>query len=173
MFPAEIHAALRAMLERLPAFPGPERSPEGITVVLDTHVVMECFFWRDASAAPLREAIETGTVQPVVSEATMLELAGVLSRPQFGAGEADVIAVLEAWSAHVRLVPGERVAQAAEGITVRCRDPEDQKFLSLAAAAGARLLVTRDRVLTKAAKRLKSRGLVTVTPEGVPEALSS
>ncbi|MDO5531345.1 putative toxin-antitoxin system toxin component, PIN family [Sutterella sp.] len=165
MFPAEIHSAVRAMTDRLARESSDAGHAEALSVVLDTHIVMECFHWRDPAAGALREAIEAGRVRPVVSEETMLELAGVLSRPAFGLGNDEVIAILGTFAALARLVSREALEAAASGLSVRCRDPEDQKFLTLAAAAGARLLVTRDRLLRKAAKRLRPMGVVTITTD--------
>ncbi len=47
-------------------------------------------------------------------------------------------------------------ARAAEGLP-RCQDPDDQKFVELAAAAGADALVTRDAALLRLRGRVPFR----------------
>ena len=50
------------------------------------------------------------------------------------------------------------VAEHAEPLELaRCRDPDDQKFLTLAAAVRADCLVTRDRELLRLARRCAAR----------------
>ena len=48
---------------------------------------------------------------------------------------------------------------------MRCSDPDDQKFIDLAVAAGARWLVTRDRAVLRLASRMRSAGVLVVTPQ--------
>ena len=48
----------------------------------------------------------------------------------------------------------------------RCRDPDDQKFLDLAASSGARWLLSRDDHLLSLARRTRRDGLFEiVTPQ--------
>jgi predicted nucleic acid-binding protein len=47
---------------------------------------------------------------------------------------------------------------------MQCRDPLDQKFLELAVAAGAALLITKDRDLLKLRKRARAHGVSVVAP---------
>ena len=120
---------------------------------------------------PLKAAIEAGKIRLAASRDAFLELAGVLSRPQFGLSEEAVEAILRQTAQFSDFASPELLEGAAEMITVRCRDPEDQKFLTLAGAAKARALVTRDRLLFKAAKKLKSAGIKPASPESLPEIL--
>ena len=46
-----------------------------------------------------------------------------------------------------------------------CRDPDDQKFLALAAACGARVLLTKDLELLRLARRVP---FAIVPPAGLP-----
>jgi len=48
---------------------------------------------------------------------------------------------------------------------MRCNDPDDQKFVDLALAYGARWLLSRDRAVLKLAKRCRTLGLQVLTPE--------
>lgn len=165
MFPPSVHAAMKAALAAAAPLDGSEAAP---LAAVDTHVVLECLLWRDESARALREAIEDGRVIPLASRETFLELAGVSSRPEHGWGEAGAVALLGRWGGLVRAVPAEALAAAAaelERDRILCRDPEDQKFLALALACGASLIVTRDRLLRKAAKKLRARGVEVRLPE--------
>lgn len=148
MISPRLHAAAAELASR--TMPG-----EGFQtphIVLDTHIVMECFFWKDEKAMPLKVTIEAGKIRLAASRDAFLELAGVLSRPQFGLSEEEVEAILRHTAQFSDFASPERLERAAEGISVRCRDPEDQKFLTLAGASRARAIVTRDKLLFKAAK---------------------
>lgn len=164
MIPAQLHAFAASLIEAglVNERPAPAA---GLAAVLDTHVLMDCFHWGNAASGPVREALESGAMTALECRDTFLELAGVLSRPQFGADEAHVREVLERTARRVRFVPQEAMERAAPTLSIRCRDPEDQKFLTLAVAGGARVLITRDRLLLKAAKRLRARGVEPMTPE--------
>lgn len=152
MISPRLHAAAAELASR--TMPG-----EGFQtphIVLDTHIVMECFFWKDEKAMPLKVTIEAGKIRLAASRDAFLELAGVLSRPQFGLSEEEVEAILRHTAQFSDFASPERLERAAEGISVRCRDPEDQKFLTLAGASKARAIVTRDKLLFKAAKKIKT-----------------
>jgi predicted nucleic acid-binding protein len=45
---------------------------------------------------------------------------------------------------------------------LECRDPDDQTFIDLAVAAGARWLVTRDRALLELAREAQCRHAIAV-----------
>lgn len=85
----------------------------------------------------VRQAVEHGIL--LVSEATMNELADVLSRPKF-----DRYVSLEDRQQFLRLLG--RVAEFVASVyTVReCRDPEDDKFLEVALGGKADLILTGD-----------------------------
>lgn len=170
MFPAALHAAVKRLAREGLAHTAPSNDGRA-AVVLDTHVWMECLHWRDPKAAPLERALREGDLVAALSEDSLMELAGVLSRPAFGAQEGDVLAVLERATAGARWCTPEALAAAAgelEARCVRCCDPEDQKFLALTRAAGASILFTRDRLLTKAAKKLRESGVKVLVPEAWP-----
>lgn len=163
MIPSAVHAfasSLSAAL--LQASSGMPDDPAR-RIVLDTHVLMECFFWKDEKVRVLREALQSGRLTAVLSRETLLELAGVLSRRQFGASEETVCGVLGTVADCAAMVPAETLAGTET--TARCRDPEDQKFLVLAVAARAGMLVTRDRLLFRAARKLRPLGIAALRPE--------
>ena len=85
----------------------------------------------------MRRAVEHAIL--LVSEATMNELADVLSRPK-----VDRYISLEDRQQFLRLLG--RIAEfAADMYTVReCRDPKDDKFLEVALSGKADLILTGD-----------------------------
>jgi putative PIN family toxin of toxin-antitoxin system len=120
-------------------------------VVLDTNVVLDLFAFEGAHARPLAQALYAGTLTAWADADTLAELGYVLASRNFRPG----------WDAAARQTTLERyralvhVVQAGEGMPPpelpRCRDRDDQKFLLLAARAGAAWLVSKDkRVLSMA-----------------------
>jgi predicted nucleic acid-binding protein len=51
-------------------------------------------------------------------------------------------------------------------LALRCTDPDDQMFVDLAHAAGARWLVSRDRAVLRLARRAAAFGIAITAPEG-------
>lgn len=79
---------------------------------------------------------------PLVSEATLAELTDVLARPRFDrwVTRADRQQFLRLLGGVVRVVPITQRIRA-------CRDPKDDKFLDVALAGEAQLIVTGDQDL--------------------------
>lgn len=153
------------LTERLVRLPGAPENTDRPRIVIDTNVLLDLLFWHDASAEPLRRALETGTVAAVFDDEALKEAAEVLGRPKFLAGDEEaVFTLLEAWSRNAERVPDEAVSASAKTLTVRCRDPLDQKFLVLARAAGASWLATKDKLLFKAGKKLRRFGVEPIRP---------
>lgn len=116
--------------------------------VLDTNVVLDLFHFDDATARPLRAALESGAITGVASLATLAEWERVLTYPEFGLS-AEVQAELAArYACRVCLTADAEVP----GLP-RCRDPDDQKFLALAANGNAAVLVSKDRALLDCQRR--------------------
>ncbi len=157
------------LTERLVRLPGAPENTDRPRIVIDTNVLLDLLFWHDASAEPLRRALETGTVAAVFDDEALKEAAEVLGRPKFLAGDEEaVFTLLEAWSRNAQRVPAEAVSASAKTLTVRCRDPLDQKFLVLARAAGASWLATKDKLLFKAGKKMRRFGVEPLRPADFP-----
>lgn len=132
-------------------------------LVLDTNVVLDLLHFDDSVARPLLHALETGRVACVVTDATVEELRRVLAYPEFALEPARQAALLEGYQVLSMTVETIAVAAALphKGTPIpyglklvwsrmpRCSDPDDQKFLELAAAAQAQGLVSKDRALLK------------------------
>jgi putative PIN family toxin of toxin-antitoxin system len=118
-------------------------------LVLDTNVVLDLLHFDDAVARPLRLALERTRVRCVVSAATLEEWRRVLAYPEFALASARQAALF------ARLQGMAAMADAVDSPAPvpRCSDPDDQKFLELAAASHARALVSKDRALLKLRRR--------------------
>jgi putative PIN family toxin of toxin-antitoxin system len=129
--------------------------------VIDTNVWLDLFVFLDARAEPLRRALDTGFVQAVRCAPTDAELDAVLRRPRFALLQERAQAGLEHWRRLAReLAPGASVARSPWV----CRDPDDQKFLELAYAARASLLLTKDKALLALNRRAAREGLAILSP---------
>jgi len=136
-------------------------------VVLDTNVVLDLLHFDDAIARPLRLALEHGRVRCVVSDGTLEEWRRVLAYPEFALDPAQQTALVARYQA---LAETARTVAVDAGLPhkgtpihyglkpvwsrmPRCSDPDDQKFIELAAAAGAQGLVSKDRAVLKLRRR--------------------
>ena len=116
----------------------------GLRVVLDTQVWLDWLVFDDPSVGPLREAHAAGRVEIVIDEACEAELVRVLAydlgRYSLDGGEQTRCIARSRGVAR-------KVAPAMVHGMPKCRDPDDQKFLELAAAAGAQYLVSKDQAV--------------------------
>ena len=117
--------------------------------MIDTNVVLDLLHFEDAIARPLRLVLEAGRVRCAASAATLDELQRVLAYPEFD---------LDAARQAVLFARYRALSEAAQTIGVcaglpRCSDPDDQKFIELAAAVGAQGLVSKDRAVLKLRRR--------------------
>jgi putative PIN family toxin of toxin-antitoxin system len=132
------------------------RAPELVLLrrmrlVLDTQVWLDWLVFDEPTLAGLRTTVDEGRAEVVIDSACLAELERVLAYPL--GRSVDVAACLERCEKVViRVEPVVSV-----GTLPVCRDPDDQKFLTLAAAARADCLVTRDRELLRLARRCESR----------------
>jgi len=136
-------------------------------LVLDTNVVLDLLHFDDATARPLRLALENGRVRCVVSDATREEWRRVLAYPEFALDPTQqkaLVARYQALSDEEDFV-GVDASLPHKGTPIhyglkpvwsrmpRCSDPDDQKFVELAAAVGAQGLVSKDRAVLKLRRR--------------------
>jgi predicted nucleic acid-binding protein len=71
---------------------------------------------------------------------------------------AQVLATFDRWSCACSQPPGTGLPG------LQCTDPDDQVFVDLALAEGARWLVTHDRALLRMARATQRRGLLVLRP---------
>lgn len=111
---------------------------EGPRVVLDTNALIGHLLGPNSTPGrAVRLALESCRV--IASDATMMELADVLSRRKF-----DAYVTVQERQTFLRLLLS--VVDLISVLTViqACRDPKDDKFLELAVAGAASCIVTGD-----------------------------
>ena len=138
--------------------PAPPSTQTAWSLLLDTHVLLELWLFRQPSLAGLARALLQGELHWVASAPMLEELAHVRVRPWPERWVADPI--LQRPEALCRLAP--HPTQAAPW---HCSDPDDQKFLDLALALSPIRLWSRDRALLHWRKKAALRGVVIQTPE--------
>ncbi len=126
-------------------------------VVLDTNVCLDLFLFQDPACAPLLAALEGGEVQAVTRDDCRDEWRRVLHYPRLPIDDAQRPALEAAfdrlaWQVPTKVLPDDLRLP-------RCADPDDQKFLELALAAGAHWLLSKDNELLKLDPRMRSAGL--------------
>lgn len=131
--------------------------------MLDTNVVLDWLLFGDPSAAPLAAAIVRKHVRWIATPAMRDELAEVLRRGLATQRNADPAALLAAWDAHAEMLA--EPARLPAAVPLCCSDPDDQKFLDLAHAAGATWLLSRDRAVLRLARRAAGFGIGICVPE--------
>ena len=130
-------------------------------LVLDTNIVLDLWWFEDPRVEPLLAALQTGEVRWLATDAMREELQRVLTYPHLTRRprrrEHDPLIEFDR---HAVLVP------TAVRAPYVCKDPDDQKFIDLAAVHTATLLSKDAQVLTMA-RRLLRLG-VQVTPTWAP-----
>lgn len=89
----------------------------------------------------------------------------MLAREGFCGESETVWMLLREWYGQSVGLTDDDYAKAREAGVSRCRDPDDQKFLDIAQFSQAQLLITRDKLVLKAGKRLKKEGTLVLTPQ--------
>ena len=125
-------------------------------IVIDTNIILDLFVFGDPATAPLRQQLDAGELGWVATQPMRDELERVLAYPQivprmdfYGRSAAEVLGHFD------RLV---RRVEVAPKTTATCKDADDQKFIDLAVAHGARLL-SKDRAVLCMKKRLLALGV--------------
>ena len=136
-------------------------------IVLDTNVCLDLFVFHEPQSAALHVAMQEGGIEAVTRADCRDEWLRVLHYPQVPVTDATRPAIEAAFDALVRCLPDE-LATCTETLP-RCADPDDQKFLELAQASGARWLVSKDNELLKLAPRCARDALFWI---GLPQAWS-
>jgi putative PIN family toxin of toxin-antitoxin system len=137
--------------------PQPDHRP---AIVIDTQVVMDWLVFNDARVQPLVAALVAGQLRWLVAPAMRDEIRHVLGRGVAARYAPDLAFIEAQFDAHA-----ERAEATVPSPPLLCRDPDDQKFIDLALARGARWLVSRDKALLTLAKRARARGLLILKPE--------
>ena len=132
-------------------------------VVLDTNVVLDWLLFEDGSCAGLARRLHSGQVRWHATESMRNELAGVLRRRQLQHWSPNREHILSTFELLAVVQPMPLCA--AESIPkLRCRDPDDQKFIDLAVAVEAKWLFSKDRALLDLARAARAIGIEVLTP---------
>jgi hypothetical protein len=107
---------------------------------LDTNVLVSALVF-EGRLAWIREAWKTGRLTPLVTHDSVDELIRVLAYPKFRLEPDEIESFLEDILPHAEAV---EIPPSPTRLALRCPDPDDRKFVSLAEAAGADVLVTGD-----------------------------
>ncbi|RZL95116.1 MAG: putative toxin-antitoxin system toxin component, PIN family [Variovorax sp.] len=128
-----------------------------MTVVIDTNIALDLLVFDDPASAPLRRALDAGELQWLATAAMRDELARVLAYPlvadRLAQNDRDAQDVLAAFDGRVH-----RLCETPPRAPCACSDPDDQIFIDLAVARGARLL-SKDRAVLTMRKRLAALGV--------------
>jgi putative PIN family toxin of toxin-antitoxin system len=125
-----------------------------LRLVLDTNVWLDWLVFRDPGLESLRDAHAAGRVEIFIDEACEAELARVLA---YDLGKHSIDAASQAACLSVLRKTALPAKTNSQTNLPRCSDPDDQKFLELAAAARADALVTKDAALLDLRRRVPFR----------------
>lgn len=134
--------------------------PAAPAVVIDTNTVLDWLLFNEPSVAPLAAAVACGKVRWLACDLMQIECEHVLDRARLARWQPDPQRVAEAWGRHASMLP----APSSALTWPRCTDPDDQIYIDLAIAAGARWLVTRDRALLRLRRRAAAYGVQILRP---------
>ena len=131
-------------------------------VVLDTNVVLDWLVFRSADSQHLRECMIQGKVRWLASTAMRDELFHVLGRGTLAAWSPNTVEISAAWDRYC--LPVDALVPTGAASRLRCRDRDDQRFIDLAVAHGARWLLSKDRAVLKLAGRARLFGVEILKP---------
>jgi putative PIN family toxin of toxin-antitoxin system len=132
-----------------------------VTLVLDTNVWLDWLVFDDPGIRSLQTQVCDGAAHIIIDDACLQELIRVLGYPmqKWTLSPAQQQACIERCRMQSRAV----VTTTPPGLP-RCADPDDQKFIELAAAAPADYLLTKDRALLALASRRPTPSFRITTP---------
>ena len=138
------------------------RAPELVLLrtmrlILDTQVWLDWLVFDERSLAGLRAAVSEGRAEVLIDSACLAELERVLAYPLGRSVDIDACLTRCEEIAKKVTLPAIDLMETVKAGLPACRDPDDQKFLTLAAAARADCLVTRDRELLRLERRCAAR----------------
>jgi len=148
-------------MSRKEPFDDPAAGP--VAAVLDTNVVLDWLVFEDPRVDAVTRAVAAGRLRWLACARMRTELAHMLTHPQLARWAPDADAALARFDALATL--RDEPARRPPRPGLRCSDPDDQVFVELALAQGARWLFTHDRALLKLARRAAAHGLGILPPQ--------
>lgn len=131
-------------------------------IVLDTNVCLDLFLFGDSMSSHVMAAIQRGEVQAVTREDCRDEWLRVLHYPQLPIDDSNRPALVAAFDANVVQLTSAQLVMPEDARLPLCADPDDQKFMELALAAGALWLLSKDNELLKLDRRLRAAGMFSI-----------
>ena len=132
-----------------------------IDVILDTHILFDWVVFRNPAIAELQRGVECGALRWLGTADMLAEARHVVERGALARWQPDVRALEEVWRQWVVQLDAPGAALAG----LRCRDPNDQMFIDLAALHRPRWLLSRDRAVLALRRPLSRLGVAVLTPE--------
>jgi len=144
-----------------------------LRLVLDTNVVMALWHFVDPKLAELSRLIDEKRAILFTRGDCLGELQRVLAYHQFAIAPARQTELYATYAAIAQCLPEADEAQLAFAASLpKCKDRDDQKFVSLAWDADIDVLVTRDKLLLGLARKAPLRDkLAILTPERLQQVL--
>ena len=134
----------------------PPDAPTPPLWVLDTNIVLDVFLFADADAQLLREALAQARIRWISTAPMREELARVLTYPHIAKRmdfyKRSAEELLRDFDSHSHAV------DVAPRAPLRCKDPDDQRFIDLALTHQAGLL-SKDHAVLCMAKRMRALGV--------------
>jgi predicted nucleic acid-binding protein len=130
--------------------------------VLDTNVVLDWLLFGNPQCVTLQQALTSSALRWVATAEMRDELTQVLGRGHLDRWQPDLALLGSQWEKYCIEVPAP--PPASHATRLRCTDADDQKFIDLALACGARWLLSRDRAVLKLARKAQARRLTIQTP---------
>jgi len=115
-----------------------------VRVVLDTNIIISTLVFNTGQFGWLREAWINQKISPLVNKSCVEELLRALTYPKFKLSPEDIESLLGEYLPNTKTI--ETTRKTGKKIP-RCKDPHDQKFLELAYAGNAEVLITGDKAL--------------------------
>ncbi|MEK0427981.1 MAG: hypothetical protein RL001_508 [Pseudomonadota bacterium] len=129
-------------------------------VVLDTNVCLDLFMFRDPRWQVLLESLICGEIEAFTRHDCRREFELVLAYDKMKLSAESQAAILTEFDQRIRPYASSEKIEAgamAGGLPV-CKDSDDQKFLELALACEADVLITKDKALLKLARKTARNG---------------
>ncbi|GAB3367511.1 MULTISPECIES: putative toxin-antitoxin system toxin component, PIN family [Giesbergeria] len=123
-------------------------------LVLDTNIVLDLLVFNDPAMIPVRQCLREGSLRWVATRPMHDELERVLAYPQI----AKRVAFYDLTQAQVLQAYAQQVQwqEVPARVPAVCKDPDDQKFIDLAATCQA-VLLSKDKAVLCMRKRLLLR----------------
>lgn len=150
-------------------------APRPLRVVLDTNVIMALWHFDDPKLQDLKRWVESAEVVLLSDDKCIEELKCVLAYRQFEIQPERQLALLEAYAKKVVMdsATQENIDEIASALP-KCRDKDDQKFVELAYCAQANVLLSRDKLVLKLARRREFQDRIFIlTPEAMQKILTA